>query len=215
MPRDPQRRQKALLKKRRKQTATKAHAVQQGLQSAALQAIIGNAHTYPLVECFISQNWDKGEGGLVEILIVREQPDGELCLALYLLDIYCLGLKNTLGHFNISRKVYQARIIPEFFPEQEPLRCSAELAHQMIYASIDYAAQFGFKPHQDFAVTQHFLAPRGELEEPHTLQFGHNGKPCYISGPRDQPRRILRQLEKTAGPDNYEFLIITPDPFSI
>ncbi|HZR38794.1 MAG TPA: hypothetical protein VFB12_01670 [Ktedonobacteraceae bacterium] len=78
----------------------------------------------------------------------------------------------------------------------------------MIYASIDYAAQFGFQPQKDFALSQYVLAPRGELEEPYDLKFGRDGKPFFISGPRDNAERIVRQLEKTAGPGNFDYLAI-------
>ena len=81
----------------------------------------------------------------------------------------------------------------------------------MIYASIDYAAQFGFEPQQDFALTQHLLIPRGELEEPYALHFGKHGKPFSIAGPHDQTGRILRQLEKTAGPGNYHYPLPAPE----
>ncbi len=76
----------------------------------------------------------------------------------------------------------------------------------MIYASIEYAAQFGFEPQKDFALSQYLLVPRGELEEPYQLTFGKDGKPFFIAGPYDNVARILKQLEKTAGPGNYDFL---------
>jgi len=212
MPQDPQRRQKSPLKKRRKQNAAATSHPTRQEQKIAVQTIARNARTYPLLECLISPDWDKENIGLVQVLVAREQPGGEVCFGVYLIDIYCLGLKDTLANVNVSRKVYHARVGPELFPEQEPQKCSPELAHQMIYASIDYAAQFGFKPQQDFVTTQQFLTPRGELEEPYTLHFGHNGKPFYIAGPRDNAWRIMRQLEKTAGPDNYEYLVTLEDP---
>src|SRR6266567_969928 len=80
------------------------------------------------------------------------------------------------------------------------------LVHQMIYEAIDYAAQFGFQPEKDFAISQYMLAPRGELEEPYHLTFGKDGKPFFIAGPHDNVTSILRQLDKTAGPGNYHFL---------
>jgi hypothetical protein len=76
----------------------------------------------------------------------------------------------------------------------------------MIYASIDYAAQFGFQPDKDFALTQFMLAPRGELEEPYQLTFGKDGKPFFVAGPRDNAARIVKQLEKTAGPGNFDYV---------
>src|SRR5437899_11610848 len=87
----------------------------------------------------------------------------------------------------------------------EPMECPVEVAHQMIYASIDYAAQFGFQPEKDFALSQYLLAPRGELEEPYHITFGKNGRPFFVAGPYDNAARILKQLDKTAGLGHYDF----------
>jgi len=53
------------------------------------------------------------------------------------------------------------------------------------------------------------LAPRGELEEPYQLTFGKNGKPFFVAGPHDNAARILKQLEKTAGQGNYDYLVLS------
>jgi len=95
----------------------------------------------------------------------------------------------------------------QIFHEMEAEQCPIELAHQMIYQAIEYAERFGFEPEKDFALTQHLLAPRGKLEEPYDLTFGLNGKPFFVAGPYDNAERIMRQLEKTAGPGNYDFLM--------
>ena len=77
--------------------------------------------------------------------------------------------------------------------------------------SIDYAAQFGFEPHKDFELTQNMLAPRGEFMAKYELKFGQkNGKPLFILGPHDNATEILKQLEKTAGPGNYDYMVMTP-----
>ena len=83
----------------------------------------------------------------------------------------------------------------------------------MIYQSIEYAEQFGLEPEKDFMLSQYLLAPRGELEEPYKLTFGKDGKPLFISGPYDNVAHIARQLDKTAGPGNYDVVAMLGDPF--
>ena len=208
MPRDERKRQKALMKKRSKQKAASQHrSHQQDLASLSAQAIIRRARAFPVYECWISDNWQKDDLGLIEILLARQQPDGDICFATYLVDKYLLGVKNTFGNAGFSPARYQNEVAGRVFHELKPQECPIELAHQMIYASIEYAAQFGFQPEKDFAVTQYMLAPRGELEEPYHLTFGKNGKPFFIAGPYDNTARILRQLEKTAGEGNYNIFI--------
>jgi len=195
------------MKKRSKQKAASQQASHhQGLTSFPPQAIIRRARDFPLLECWISANWQKDDLGLVEILVARQQPDGDICYGVYLVDKFCLGLKNTIANAGVSLTRYQNEVLNKIFPETKPQACPIELAHQMIYASIDYAAQFGFSPHKDFALTQNLLAPRGELEEPYQLTFGLNGKPFFVAGPFDNAARIIKQLEKTAGPGNYDYI---------
>src|SRR5256712_12765744 len=207
MPRDPRKHQKALMKKRSKQKAASqgGKSQRQASMSFSAQAIIRRARTFPFFECWISANWQKDDLGLVEILVAREQPDGDICFGVYLVDKYCLGLKNTFADAGFSRTRYEDEVRSKIFRDVEPMECPVELAHQMIYASIDYAAQFGFQPQKDFALSQYLLAPRGELEEPYHLTFGKNGRPFFVAGPYDNAARILKQLDKTAGPGNYDY----------
>jgi hypothetical protein len=208
MPRDPKKYQKALMKKRSKQKAAAQHrSHRQDFMSLSTQAIIRRARSFPLVECLISANWQKDDPGLVQILVARQQPDDDICFGVYLVDKYCLGLKNTFANAGFSRTRYENEIRGRVFHEIVPEECPLELADQMIYASIDYAAQFGFSPEKDFALSQYLLPPRGELEEPYKLTFGKDGKPFFIAGPHDNAERIVRQLEKTAGPGNFHYLM--------
>jgi hypothetical protein len=196
------------MKKRSKQkAASQSKSHQQALTSFSPQAIIHRARTFPVLDCLISANWQKDDLGLVQILLSRQQPGGDICFGVYLVDKYCLGLKNTFANANFSRARYENEVRGRIFRETVPEACPIELAHQMIYASIEYAAQFGFQPEKDFALSQYLLAPRGELEEPYHLTFGKNGKPFFIAGPHDNATLILKQLDKTAGPGNYDYLV--------
>jgi len=205
MPRDERKHQKALMKKRSKQKAASSHRLpQETIMPLSKQTIISRARSYPIEECLISSDWERGSG-LVQIVLARKQPDGAICYGVYLVDKYCLGLKNTFANAGFSRTRYEDEISGRIFKKVEAMTCPLELAHQMIYESIDYAAQFGFEPQADFATSQFLLAPRGELKEPYKLTFGQNGKPFFVAGPRDNALRIIKQLEKTAGPGNFDY----------
>ena len=195
------------MKKRSKQKAASQHkSQQQEFGSLSGQAIIHRSRAFPLYECLISNNWQKDDLGLVEILLARKQPDGYICFGSYLVDKYCLGLKNTFANAGFSLSRYENEVRDRVFRKLVPVECPIELAHQMIYQSIDYAAQFGFQPDNDYVLSQYLLAPRGELEEPYHLTFGRDGKPFFMQGPHDNAASILRQLEKTAGPENYHYM---------
>jgi hypothetical protein len=215
-------RQKAVMKKRSKEKAAAKQRVAQpraaGGPTFIQQTLMRQARAFPILGCWISANWEgNGEslgddGGLVQVLIAREQPNGEVCVGSYLIDKWCLGLKNTLAKLNIPRSTYMREVPDTFFREQKAVKCSPELAHQMIYAAIEYAAQFGFTPQKDFAYTQYILAPRGEFPEAYDLTFGKDGKPFFVAGPYDDVGAVMRQLERTAGSGNYHYFApISPD----
>jgi hypothetical protein len=180
-------------------------ALRQQSTSYSSPSIIRRARDYPLVECWISDSWKQDTPGLVEIIVARQQPDDNICFGVYLVDKLCLGLKDTFARANFSHARYEHEVLM-MFGDTEPVKCSPELAYQMIYASIEYAAQFGFTPHKDFELSQSMLAPRGELSESFKLKFGKDGKPFFIAGPRDNVAEIVKQLERTAGPGNYDYI---------
>jgi hypothetical protein len=195
------------MKKRSKQRGVSAFKSHQSAITSP-GSILHEARTFPILECRISEQW-KGGSGLVQILLARQQPNGKICCGSYLIDQYCLGLKDTFAKTNVSPDRYR-ELRETMDSRQKMTRCPIELAHQMIYAAIDYAALFGFKPQSDWAQSQYLLQPRGELEESYQLTFGKDGKPFFISGPYDNVEQIVKQLDKTAGPGNYDVVINLP-----
>jgi hypothetical protein len=161
------------MKKRSKQKTVSAFKLRQSAITSS-ESILHDARTFPLLECWIASGWEE-DSGLVQIIVARQQPNGKICCGVYLVDMHCLGLKNTFARVNLSRERYQ-EVYDEVYKTQTLEECPIELAHQMIYTSIDYAAQFGFKPQSDWRLTQYMLQPRGELEEPYKLTFGEDGK---------------------------------------
>jgi hypothetical protein len=173
--------------------------------------LIRHAREHPIYECWINQEWQ--ESGLATILISRRQPNGNLIFGGFLVDIFCLGVKNVLYNANLSEDEYREALLPEYFLVQTPEPCSVELAHAIIYGGIDYAAQFGFKPDRDFEMGSSVLEERGTVAPPREpVTFGRDGKPFYVNGPNDNPRAILARLEKNPGPGNYDYSVSVGGP---
>jgi hypothetical protein len=191
--------------KRGKQKVVSAFKSHQSA-TASMESILRDARTFPIVECWISDDWEKGSG-LVQIILTRQQPNEKLCCGVYLVDKYCLGLKNTFAKVNLSVDRYKA-VYDRIASRQALTQCPIDLAHQMIYQAIDYAARFGFEPQSDWAQSQYILEPRGQLKERYKLKFGQNGKPLFIPGPYDDAKKILKQLEQTAGPGKYDYIVM-------
>src|SRR5260370_7943639 len=182
MPQDPRKRQKALMKKRSKQKAASEHRWdQEGSMSVSIESIIRRGREFPLYECWISANWQKDDLGLVEIIVARQQPDGNICFGTYLVDKYCLGLKNTFARAGFSHTRYHDEVPGKLFHEMKSMKCPVELAHQMISPSIDYAVQLGFTPEKDYTLTPSMLAPPVQLADPTDLPFGYTERPLFVA----------------------------------
>jgi hypothetical protein len=91
-------------------------------------------------------------------------------------------------------------------PTQE---ISYTLAHNIIYAGLQFAEDYGFAPHKDFAVTRCILEEDTDDIELIDINCGEDGVPCYVRGIDDSKhkvKQVLAQLAKTAGPGNYNFI---------
>lgn len=199
--------EKKIMKQRRKAKARAKH--QREIKVArSPQSVIRRAKEYPLVNCWITSGWEEdGSSGLVTVLVARRQPDELIAWGSYLIDVYCLGLKDTMANANFTLTGIREEVLPRLYPMGTPEECSPELAHQMIYQAIDYAAQYDFKPQRDFKTSRNLLAPRGTYEEPYNLTFGKDGKPFFVAGPYDNVRAIIASLERNPGPGHYDYFV--------
>jgi len=115
---------------------------------------------------------------------------------------------------NVPPEQFHHQIVPKLIGSAgEPMSISVELAHEIIYGGIEYAKRWGFRPHRDFELCQRILDPADAHPRSGQVTFGRNGKPFYISGPYDDVDAIVRKLERTAGPGNFDFLRIMGAPF--
>lgn len=161
----------------------------------------------PYHECFINEDWK--EKGLATIAISKRMPSGNIILGFYLVDIFCLGLKNTGYKFNMDNVQYQ-EFLDKLGNSQAMIKCDISEAHNIIYGAIDYAEELGFAPHPDFAISEHILNPDLITDGIDEIDFGKDGKPCFISGPDDNVEKIIAMLERTVGEDNYTFIAGLP-----
>jgi hypothetical protein len=166
------------------------------------------ARSLPIFECLVNTEWE--EQGVAHVVVARNHTNGNITVCMYLVDLYCLGIKNTQYLFNIPESDYQERKAEMENVVFEPI--SYEMAHNIVFAGLEYAEEYGFKPHKDFtSITQFMLEEDTEDVELIDIECGLNGKPFYVNGPNDDQakiKQVLAQLERTAGPGNYDFEIL-------
>jgi len=175
-----------------------------------------------LLGCWVNRGWSIGLGmdqapkawaaldpiredapglyGLASILIVRQERASRVTACGYLVDVYCLGVKNAIGPVGMSiGKVDDfARDYYDTY-QDPPVPIPLELAQALVHGGVAYAKSLGFDPHPDFAAAAPYL---GVPAEPSPIRFGRDGKPFYVSGPYDNPRAVVATLDANAGPGN-------------
>lgn len=196
-------------------------AVVRGLTEASSSPPGGPA----LVGCWVSAGWSIGLGvpedrswpddpafgieasGMVGVLVAREHPRrrGSVTVCGYLLDVYCLGVKDALGPRLMGASSLK-RFRREYFaafPGGEVV-VSPELVAHLVWGAAAYARGLGFEPHADFAAAARHVP---ELDGDSVITFGRHGRPTYVQGPFDRPDHILRTLDANVGLDNVTFTI--------
>jgi hypothetical protein len=79
-----------------------------------------------------------------------------------------------------------------------------------VEGAVAYAEDLGFAPNPDYRIAHQIFGNIDKTECECKFEFGFNGKPVYISGPKETPgdiERILKQLERRCGPGGFEFAI--------
>lgn len=171
--------------------------------------------TEEIAACYVTSGWSAGltvdgrpdwpaleapettESGLVGVLVAQATGHNRLTAAGFLVDVYCLGVKNAW-----PPKQMTASRLPDYTDKffsafsGQPLPAPAELARHLVYGAVDYARSLGFEPHPDFTPAAELLGP---WSPPSVITFGKNGAPFYIQGPYDDARHVMQTLQPTIG----------------
>lgn len=173
----------------------------------------GKARHLPISKCMVNKDWQ--EDGMADVYVFRKHNSGNVTVGIYLVDLFCAGLKDTFYRFNEFASDFEELL------HKSPIdlvECDYTLAHNIIYGGIAYAEEFGIAPHPDFKITQHLLEEDTDDIPLLELEFGKDGKAVLMLRP-DDPRGAYykRQLHTHADPSEYE-IIEAPDlslPFDL
>ncbi|HVE97096.1 MAG TPA: helix-turn-helix domain-containing protein [Pseudonocardiaceae bacterium] len=152
-------------------------------------------------------NPEGGAEGVACVVVARRHRPQRVSVCGYLVDVYCLGVKNALGPQIMNERDLPAFRRCFFTPFNEvaaPLAVPLELARHLVYGAVDYARQLGFEPAPDFEPAAGHLGP---WQETSAITFGRRGVPFYVAGPYDNPNRVVRTLTRSVGDGNFQFIM--------
>jgi hypothetical protein len=199
-------RQRKLAAKVAHRKAAVAEKKRMGLPAISLLARVTAASKGSIVYCVMSSTlFDVGIGHAV---IARRLPSGLLGCAWFMVDVWCLGIKDVCYH-EINERELQANLADQNdmqkFKSTEP-----SCARKLIRDAAAYAADLGLATAKETPVIESIFGDIDANACQETFIFGKDGKPFYLSGPRDTPARIrliTRMLQDRCGTDGWSYII--------
>jgi hypothetical protein len=195
------------LKRARKAQRRKQMVVQKRraeILEASLPARVLRAAQAPIQHCLLTE--DLFEMGMGTLILARGVTTHHLAVASFLLDVFCLGVKDVAFD---SLESDEFAMYVEVTDVGSPLvSIQPSDARKLLHDLGAWSQSIGFPPHRDFAAVERIFGDVSADESKADFPFGRDGKPLYIPGPYEGPsliRRRIEQLQKHLGSDGFEF----------
>lgn len=193
--------QKKLARKRKAQASRRSLPQRSNMPSAAQAADL------PIHSSMVARELPKVGLGMAGL--ARALPNGDLAVSFFLVDMYCLGVKDAFY-----------RVVSQEEWEQLAQDAQLEKVHpsclrKLVEGAVAYARDLGFPPHADYARAAQLFGSIEAAVCPVRYTYGKDGKPFYISGPNDTPaqmRRIASMLNRRLGADGFHSMTATELP---
>ena len=156
------------------------------------------------------------ETGIGHVILARTLPTGVLGCAFFLVDVFCLGIKDVF-YAEVGEDELRTRV-----EEQQDVQPLVDVdpccARKLIRDAAAYAADLGLPAARDTPAIEPIFGDIDANVCRETFTFGKDGKPFFVSGPNDTPARIrmiTKTLEATRGAGNWEYMIGLPSGLGI
>ena len=202
-----QNKHKKLQRALQKRTQRKKKLVQRAIHESASERptrVLRRAREFPFLGAWVQRDWQRH--GIASMVVARTQPDDDIVFGRFLVDTFCVDLKDTFFGVNIESNQFQNDALPRLYQGEPPVSISIELAHEIIYGAIDFAEGIGFRPHKLFQRTRNILDAEDAHSRSGVIEFGYEGMPTYIPGPTDNQRMILNRLVENVGIGNFNYV---------
>ena len=104
----------------------------------------------PFGKCHVNSNWQLA--GLAQVIVTRIRPEGNLAVGFFLVDTFCLGVKDAGFNPNMNMFEYTDLLRCFYNYETESEEISYNEAHNLIYGAISFAEEGGISPSKEFRI---------------------------------------------------------------
>lgn len=165
------------------------------------------ARSLPIDRCLINADWESER--LAFMLVIRKHTNGNNTFAGYWVDLLCLGVRDTFYEFNVSPEELKGYLDANS-EEIEMIAVDYALAHNIIFAGHEFAAEYHIPQHPDFEKTTQFLLEEDSEDIPlidvHTGD--EQGLPHLLVEPSNLQSAALAKLKQYAGEGGYKYTIV-------
>lgn len=195
----------SLSDKRLQQRRNKKNAKKQSRKKGPIGTFVDSyrdihaAINAPIHECLVSK--DLEEDGIGNVLFSRKMLNGQIALGSFLIDIHCLGVKDSFFRV-ISEHEYKHFISnsPSIMENIHP-----SCARKLIEGAVEFANKYGIAPDKEYKTVKFIFGDFDSNVCPSSYEYGKNGEPFFIPGPYDDAKRI-NEIFKKIGRDKLTVL---------
>lgn len=187
--------------------AKKKKNKQQGQQFLSPEKYVKQkARTLEIGPCYVSNDIEQvGEG---HVIVSRKHTGGRVSMAVYLIDIWCVGVKDSFYRLRMEDYEFNELVGAYNFGLRE---CSYDEAHNWVYGAVAFAEEAGIEPNKSFKITQYMLEEDDDNIPLIEYEYGKNGKHTLVAHSRLEASRYLPLLEKNLGKGNFDYILNADD----
>lgn len=166
----------------------------------------------PIHSCLVSERlFEIGQGYLA---LARKAADGRMAVALFLLDTFCVGVKDVILRVDEASEVerfLEAAGATQVMAAIEPAR-----ARKLLRDLVAWSRALGLAPHIDYAAAEPMFGDVSGDASDESFSFGRDGKPFLLPGPTDTPARTRKRIEalrRSVGDGGFDYVLDVEDDF--
>lgn len=168
------------------------------------------ARTLPIGKCYIAPpDWQ--ESGMAHVIVTRVRPSGNLIMGAFLVDTFCLGVKDAGYHENMTPSDFEG-YLNNYKRGMGLEEISYYEAHNIIYGAMAFAEEGGIKPTKEFDPAGYILEEDTENIPLIEYNFGKNGKHFLVINPDRKEMPYYHILKKNLG-DDFEYVLPYGDEY--
>jgi len=159
------------------------------------------ARLLPIYKCY--KVFNMFEDRIMTVVVARKHPQGNVTFAGYLIDKWCLGVKDSLYEFNVDESELNS-----FVSGFKDRTVSIEEidyveAHNWVYGAMEFALEAGILPCKEFGLTRYMLEEDNDNVELREYEFGRDGEYCLLVQDKWEADHYVPILEKNLGKGNF------------